>query len=114
MPEADIETIPGITSFHAASARLNRILVEGEESLLVTSGAFGGDRIRHIDGVENVAIVKAYKNIKDINKALKETGLSKKCVAVSKCGRKNEQIIENIDALEKRTPDYWTLILASK
>lgn len=31
MPEADIETIPGITSFHAASARLNRILVEGEE-----------------------------------------------------------------------------------
>lgn len=114
MPEADIETIPGITSFHAASARLNRILVEGEESLLVTSGAFGGDRIRHIDGVENVAIVKAYKNIKDINKALKETGLSKKCVAVSKCGRENEQIIENIDALEKRTPDYWTLILASK
>jgi len=114
MPEADIETIPGITSFHAASARLNRILVEGEESLLVTSGAFGGDRIRHIDGVENVAIVKAYKNIKDINKALKETGLSKKCVAVSKCGRENEEIIENIDTLEKRTPDYWTLILASK
>lgn len=114
MPEADIETIPGITSFHAASARLNRILVEGEESLLVTSGAFGGDRIRHINGIENVAIVKAYKNIKDINKALKETGLSKKCVAVSKCGRKDEQIIENIDALEKRAPDYWTLILASK
>lgn len=114
MPEADIETIPGITSFHAASARLNRILVEGEESLLVTSGAFGGDRIRHINGIENVAIVKAYKNIKDINKALKETGLSKKCVAISKCGRKDEQIIENIDALEKRAPDYWTLILASK
>ncbi|MCK5695285.1 MAG: precorrin-2 C(20)-methyltransferase [Desulfobacula sp.] len=114
MPEAEIETIPGLTSFHAASARLNRILVEGEESLLVTSGAFGGDRIRHIDGVDNVAIVKAYKNIKDINKALKATGLSKKCVAVSKCGRENEQIIENIDALEKRAPDYWTLILASK
>lgn len=114
MPEADIETIPGITSFHAASARLNRILVEGEESLLVTSGAFGGDRIRNNRGVENVAIVKAYKNIEDINKALKETGFNNKCVAVSKCGRDNEQIIENIDALEKRAPDYWTLILASK
>ncbi|WP_299977875.1 precorrin-2 C(20)-methyltransferase [Desulfobacula sp.] len=114
MPEADIETIPGITSFHAASARLNRTLVEGEESLLVTSGAFGGDRIRNINGVENVAIVKAYKNIKDINKALKETGLGNRCVAVSKCGRKNEQIIEDLDKLEKRAPDYWTLILASK
>jgi len=114
MPEAPIETIPGITSFHAASARLNRILVEGEESLLVTSGAFGGDRIRHVNGVENVAIVKAYKNIKDINMALKETGLNNRCIAVSKCGRKNEQVIEDIDTLENKPPDYWTLILASK
>lgn len=114
MPEAEIETIPGITSFHAASARLNRILVEGEESLLVTSGAYGGDRIRSVDGVENVAIVKAYKNIKDINKALKETGLIHKSIAVSKCGRENEQIIEDIDVLENKAPDYWTLILASK
>ena len=114
MPDANIETIPGITSFHAASARLNRILVEGEESLLVTSGAYGGDRIRHINGVENVAIVKAYKNIQDINMALKETGLVNKSVAVSKCGRKNELIIEDLDELEKRSPDYWTLILASK
>lgn len=114
MPEADIETIPGITSFHAASARLNRILVEGEQSLLVTSGAYGGDRIRHINGVENVAIVKAYKNVKDINAALKETGLSRNSVAVSKCGRDHEKITRNLDALEQEAPDYWTLILASK
>ncbi len=114
MPEAEIETIPGITSFHAASARLNRILVEGEESLLITSGAFGGDRIRNVDGVENVAIVKAYKNIKDINRALKDTGLYARSVAVTKCGRDNEEIINDIDELEKRAPDYWTLILASK
>lgn len=114
MPEADIETIPGITSFHAASARLNRILVEGEESLLITSGAYGGNRIRRINGVENVAIVKAYKNIKDINNALKETGLNKKSIAVSKCGRENEQITSDIDGLEVKAPDYWTLILASK
>jgi len=114
MPEADIETIPGITSFHAASARLNRILVEGEESLLITSGAYGGDRIRQVKQVENVAIVKAYKNITDINMALRDAGLHKKGVAVSKCGRKNEEIINNLDDLEKRDPDYWTLILASK
>lgn len=114
MPQADIETIPGITSFHAASARLNKILVEGEESLLITSGAFGGEQIRKNSSVENVAIVKAYKNIKDINSALKETGFDNKAVAVSKCGRENEQIIKNIHELETKKPDYWTLILASK
>ncbi len=114
MPEADIETIPGITSFHAASARLNRILVEGEDSLLVTSGAFGGSRIRKFMSIENVAIVKAYKNIDDINDALKEAGLFDRAVAVSKCGRENEEVIDNIDDLSKRDADYWTLILASK
>lgn len=114
MPEAHIETIPGITSFHAAAARLNRILVEGEQSLLVTSGAYGGDRIRHLGEVENVAIVKAYKHVQDINDALKETGLYSKSVAVSKCGRENERIIDDIETLENQPPDYWTLILASK
>ncbi len=114
MPEADIETIPGITSFHAASARLNKTLVKGEESLLITSGAFGGEQILRNRGVENIAIVKAYKNIKAINTALKQTGFDSQSVAVSKCGRKNEQIIDNIHELETKKPDYWTLILASK
>jgi precorrin-2/cobalt-factor-2 C20-methyltransferase len=114
MPDADIETIPGITSFHAASARLNRILVEGEESLLVTSGAFGGSRIRELRQVENIAIVKAYKNIPDINAALKEAGMHEKGVAVSHCGREKEEIFSNLDDLETRAPDYWTLILAGK
>ncbi len=114
MPEANIETIPGITSFHAASARMNRILVEGEQSLLITSGAFGGEPLRQSGNVENVAIMKAYKNIEDINKALKETHLHENSVAISHCSRENEQIIEDIDSLETRAPDYWTLILASK
>ncbi len=114
MPEANIETIPGITSFHAASARLNRILVEGEESLLLTSGAFGGSQLRQMGDIENVAIVKAYKNIGDINQALKEKELFQKGVAVSHCGREKEAVYEDLDALEARKPDYWTLILASK
>lgn len=114
MPDAQIETIPGITSFHAAAARLNRILVEGEESLLITSGAYGGERIRKVNDVENVAIVKAYKNIRDINQSLRDKGLFEKSVAVSKCGRPHETIINNVEDLETRDPDYWTLILASR
>lgn len=114
MPDANIETIPGITSFHAASARLNRILVEGEETLLITSGAFGGNNIRETAGIDNVAILKAYKNITDLNHALHETGFAKNSIAVSKCSREGEEIFNDIDDLEKRDPDYWTLILASK
>jgi len=99
MPQADIETIPGITSFHAAAARINRILVEGEESLLVTSGAFGGRQIRLLQQVENIAIVKAYKNIPDINAALKEAGMHEKGVAIAHCGREKEAVFNNLDYL---------------
>ena len=70
--------------------------------------------VRNIANIENLAVVKAYKNMEDITSALKETGLDNNCVAVSRCGRENEQIIENLDSLEKRAPDYWTLILAAK
>lgn len=115
MPEADIETIPGITSFHAAAARLNRTLVEAEQSLLITSGAYGGAHLRECAAnVENIVLLKAYKNTRDINQALKDNGLFENSIAISKCGRKGETIVENLDDLETRTPDYWTLILAGK
>ncbi len=115
MPEARIETVPGITSFHAAAARLNRTLVEAEESLLITSGAYGGDRLRRCtDSIQNIVFLKAYKNTKDINAALKDSGYYDNSVAISKCGREGEEIIRDLDELETREPDYWTLILAGK
>ena len=115
MPHAVVETIPGITSFHAAAARLNRTLVEAEESLLITSGAYGGEPLRKsMDGVENVVLLKAYKNTADINTVLRDAGMMEKAVAVSRCSRDGEEIIHNLTDLEARKPDYWTLILAGK
>jgi len=41
-PDITIRSIPGITSYQAAASRLLVPLAEGEESLLVVSGAQGG------------------------------------------------------------------------
>ncbi len=115
MPDANVKTIPGITSFHAAAARLNRILVEGEQSLLITSGAYGGTQLmRAGEHVESIVMLKAYKNVKQNNAALKDSGFFENSVAVSKCGRKGEEIIDDLSSLETRDPDYWTLVLAGK
>ena len=112
-PLLNIVSIPGITSFQAAASRLNRPLVEGEESLLLLSGANGGDRLRQFAGkAENVVILKAYKKVKDIVSALDETGMMEKSVAITSCGLHNEEVIKDIKTLEKRPPEYWTLILA--
>ena len=115
MPEAKIVTVPGITSFHAAAARLNRVLVEGEESLLITSGAYGGENLKEISqNVQKLVMMKAYKNTQKINTALKEASFYDNSIAISKGGREGEESIENLHDLETRKPDYWTLILAEK
>jgi precorrin-2/cobalt-factor-2 C20-methyltransferase len=112
-PHLNIVSIPGVTSFQAAAARLNRTLVEGEESLLLLSGVNGGDRLRRFAGkAENVAILKAYRKVKDIVSALDETRMMENSIAITSCGLSDEEIIEDIRTLEKRTPAYWTLILA--
>jgi len=114
-PHLKIETIPGITSYQAAAARLNTPLVEGEESLMVVSGASGGNRLRELAGEpENVVFLKAYRNVKDITDAITERGSYQQCVGIKNCSHQNEEIIPNIEELNKQAPDYWTLIIAKK
>ncbi|MDJ0985529.1 MAG: precorrin-2 C(20)-methyltransferase [Desulfobacterales bacterium] len=114
-PHLTIETIPGISSYQAAAARLNTPLVEGEESLMVVSGAKGGDRLRALAGEpENIVFLKAYRNVKDITEAISESGAYQQCVGIKNCGHENEEIISDVEELNKQAPNYWTLIIAKK
>ena len=114
-PHLEARTIPGITSYQAAAARVNTPLVEGEESLMVVSGATGGNRLRELSGKpENVVFLKAYRNVSDIKAAIDETGKYPNCVGIKSCGQLNEEIIKDIGELSKRKPDYWTLIISKQ
>lgn len=114
-PHLAVETIPGISSYQAAAARLNTPLVEGEESLMVVSGATGGDRLRVLSAKpDNVVFLKAYRNVGDICAALDEAGIYQSCVGIKNCGHPDEEILPDIKALGNRTPDYWTLIIAKQ
>ncbi len=114
-PDIVIDIVPGITSYQAAAARLNMPLVEGEESLLVVSGATGGDRLRQLSiKPENIVFMKAYRNVPDITSALHETNLSYHCKGISKCSQHDERIVHNMMEFETLDPDYWTLIIAKQ
>ena len=111
----EVHTVPGITSYQASAARLNTPLVEGEESLMVVSGAKGGDRLRKLTTKpENIVFLKAYRNVTDIKAAIDEIGDYPSCVGVKSCGQPNEEIVPDIDKLRHRKPDYWTLIIAKQ
>lgn len=114
-PHLEAQTVPGITSYQAAAARLNTPLVEGEESLMVVSGVQGGNRLRELCGKpENVVFLKAYRNITDIKAAIDETGKYPNCVGVKSCGQLSEEIIKDIGELSHKKPDYWTLIISKQ
>lgn len=114
-PNMKVKNIPGITSYQAAASSLNTPLVEGEETLMVVSGARGGEHLRQLSfKPECVVFLKAYRNVEDINSALNETGVYESSVGVINCGHQEEEIIRDIDKLGKRKPDYWTLIIAKQ
>ena len=114
-PHLEAQTVPGITSYQAAAARLNTPLVEGEESLMVVSGVKGGNRLREMRAKpENVVFLKAYRNVPDIKAAIDETGQYQKSVGVKSCGQSNEEIINDIGELSEKKPDYWTLIISKQ
>lgn len=114
-PDASVVTVPGITAYQAAAARVNRPLVEGEESLLILSGVEGGQRLRELPrSLDNVVFMKAYRNAGDISDALEERNMIDSSVAVANCGLEDEEVIEDVKTLKHRKPGYWTLILAKK
>ena len=111
----DVRIIPGITSYQAAAARLNLQLVEGEESLMVISGANGGDRLRQLSvKPENLVFLKAYRNVHDITSAIRETDIDYQCTAVRKCSQPDEQVFHDMNEFESCPPEYWTLIIAKQ
>lgn len=114
-PGADVQTVPGITSYQAAASRLNTTLVEGEGALMVVSGAMGGDRLRSLaEKPDTVVFLKAYRNLEDICAALEESGEYPYCVAVKNCCQPNEEIVADLGELCRQAPDYWTLVIAKK
>ena len=96
-PEVPIISVPGITSYQAAAAAVNRPLVEGEESMLLVSGARGGDRLRdQAQSPDTVVLLKAYRNCEDITRALEESNLLENSVAVSRCSLPDQEVYEDV------------------
>ena len=114
-PELEVVSVPGITSYQAAAARVNQPLVEGNESLLVMSGVAGGDIYRGMSPVpENLVFLKAYRSAGDIARALEEGGRTKGSIAISNCGLDGEEVVSDIGRFKETPPGYWTLIISKK
>jgi len=111
LPDANIEIVPGVTSFQAAAAKTGRILAEAGENLIVLSGIREEDDLkRALSVADNAVVMKAYRNFPAIKNALADLGLIDKTAFVSRLGHEGEIVCEKLsDAPEH--PHYFSLCL---
>ncbi len=115
LPEADIRVIPGITAYQAAAACANVPLAEGEEAITIISGAKGGERLKEaIAVVDNVVLMKAYKQFPQILSQIEEAGLEDRCCFISRCGLEGQIVERDFEKLSSIKPHYLSLMIIKK
>ncbi|MBG0790417.1 MAG: precorrin-2 C(20)-methyltransferase [Desulfovibrionaceae bacterium] len=113
-PDTRLRAVPGITSFHAAAARIGFVLAESRQSVLITSGVTDMEKLEaQLDVADNAVILKAYKNFEEIRDTLTRLRLDDKTVLVSRLGMDGESILTDIKDAPER-PHYFSLALVKK
>ncbi|MDR1608087.1 MAG: precorrin-2 C(20)-methyltransferase [Deltaproteobacteria bacterium] len=115
IPAAPIISVPGITSYQQAAARLNRPLVMTKESLAIISG--GGDEAKFgtlLDQSDNVVIMKMYRGRDQIVETLRKKGLAAKTALCSQLDLPGEKIVDGLDQDLTDPTTYFSLMLVTK
>ncbi len=108
-----VETIPGITSFCAAAARLGVTLAEGDENLVVVPTLSENQNIDKILEIfDNVVFMKVSQYYPQLVAKLKEKGYLPSSVMISRCGHENEEVVDKLETKLEKKVDYMSIILS--
>ncbi|WP_227766507.1 precorrin-2 C(20)-methyltransferase [Zhaonella formicivorans] len=114
-PEIEVETVPGITSFAAAAARLNLSLAEGNERLGILPAVEDVSDLDNIlDKFSNLVLMKVSAQFQEIVEALERKSLAHQAVMISRCGQPGERIVRDLPSQKGTKPDYLSLILVKQ
>ncbi|MDR0862798.1 MAG: precorrin-2 C(20)-methyltransferase [Oscillospiraceae bacterium] len=106
----ETRTVPGITSFCAAAARLGESLCEGAEPLvIVPASSMEPEAWINLPG--NKVLMKAGGKMPALTSALAR--LDADISAVSNCGMDGEQVSRGVDALDA-TAGYFSVIIVKE
>ena len=103
-----VEVVPGVPSFCAAAARLNRPLCLGREPLLVIPASHDQEAL--MDVPANKVFMKAGRSILELQQALAQRGLLEDAAMVENCGMKNERVYPRFADL-KEPSGYFSLVI---
>ncbi|MBI3991277.1 MAG: precorrin-2 C(20)-methyltransferase, partial [Candidatus Omnitrophica bacterium] len=114
-PDIDVETVPGVSAFNAASSRANFPLVEGYERLAVVPVTKGLQGLREaFIGFDTVVLMKVGSKLDKVLSILKELRLLKNAVLISRVGHEDEKIIYDLTSLKDKKMGYLSVIVVKK
>lgn len=114
-PDAEVESIPGVTSFAAAAAHINVALAEGNEKLAIIPAVDDPEQLKPVlDQFPNAVLMKVAGKYDEIVAILQEKGLADKAVFVSKLGYPEQFVTYDVASLCGQKRDYLSLMLVKQ
>ena len=104
-----VEIVPGVPSFCAAAARLNRSLCQGDEPLLVVPASHNPEAL--MDVPANKVFMKAGRSILDLKQALADRDMLEGASMVENCGMASERIYPSFADLNEPS-GYFSLVIS--
>ena len=111
-PEIKIEIIPGVSSFHAAAARLQSSLADQDDTVAIIPAAYGIPTIeRLLADFDTLVLLKVKPLLDDIIDLLEQHNLLEHSYFVEKAGTPNERVIRDVRKLRGQTVNYLSLLM---
>ena len=112
VPEVEVETIPGVSSFAAAAATTGMPLAEEDETLAIIPAAYGTGVIDHmLDEFDTLILLKVKPLLDEVIELLERRDLLATSCFIEKVGSPEERVIRDLGSLKGATVNYLSLLL---
>ncbi len=112
VPEVEVETIPGVSSFAAAAATTGLPLAEEDETLAIIPTAYGIAVIDHLlADFDTLILLKVKPLLDDVLDLLERRGLLATSCFIEKVGSPDERIVHDLATLRNTSVNYLSLLL---
>ena len=112
VPEIEVETIPGVSSFAAAAASSGVSLAEEDETLAIIPAAYGVGVIDHmLDEFDTLVLLKVKPMLDEVLELLTRRGLLATSCFIEKVGSPEERIVRDVASLQGEKVNYLSLML---
>ena len=112
LPQLEVVTIPGVSSFAAAAAATGVTLAEEDETFAVIPANYGIEVINHLlDEFDTLALLKVKPMMDEVVNLLEQRELLASSVFVEKVGAPDERIVRDVAGLKGEKVGYLSLLL---